>query len=81
MTDRTTTKLQIAILRDLSVRFVMVSPRALERDMIQRGLLRQDGNAYCIAPFGLRVLADALEAGAVEDGLTMLARQKEATHD
>jgi hypothetical protein len=81
MTDRPLGPNQLARLRDMVIRFVGLTPYDTERSLIRRGLLRQDGVAYCITPAGLRALAAAMEAGKVEDGLTMLARQKEkATH-
>jgi hypothetical protein len=58
-------------------------PYATEPSLIRRGMLQQDGGGcYCITPAGLRALADAIEAGKVEDGLTWFARQKaEAARD
>jgi hypothetical protein len=73
---------QIAALRDLALRYVGLVPDTIARSLIARGLLREDGGAYCINAAGLRALADALDAGKVEDGLTWFARQKaEAKRD
>jgi hypothetical protein len=77
MPDRPLGPKQLGALRDLALRYVGLVPNATDRSLIARGMLRQDGSeAYCIAPAGLRALADAIEAGKVEDGLTWFARQK-----
>lgn len=57
------------------VRRVCLTPMREDRSLIKRGLLRADeSGACCITPDGLRALADALEAGRLEDGLTAWAR-------
>lgn len=69
---------QLAVLRDLSLRYVGLVPYETERSLIRRGLLRSDDGPYCITSAGLRALADAMDAGKIEDGLTWFARQKKA---
>lgn len=52
------------------VRCIGLAPRREERALIKRGLLRtDDSGAYCITPSGLRALADAMDAGRINDGL------------
>lgn len=50
------------------------------RAMVKRGLLRQrePGNgSVCISPLGLRVLADEMEAGRVDDALERMRKDVE----
>jgi F0F1-type ATP synthase epsilon subunit len=58
----------------------MVVPGTTERGLIQRGLLKvgETGGFACITPTGLRVLADAMEAGKVADALERMKRSVEA---
>lgn len=78
MPDRPLGPKQLAVLRDMSLRYVGLVPYETERSLIRRGLLRSDDGPYCITAAGLRTLADAMDAGKVEDGLAWFARQKEA---
>lgn len=62
-----------------TVRRVGLTPYREERALIKRGLLRTDDTgAYCITPSGLRALADAMEAGRLDDGLTAWRKKVEA---
>ncbi len=58
----------------------MVVPGKTERGLIERGLLKvgESGGFACITPAGLRVLADAMEAGKVADALERIKRYVEA---
>jgi hypothetical protein len=56
----------------------LITPGKSERGMIAKGLLRQDdGGACCITPAGLRVLADEIEAGRVDDALERMKAEAE----
>lgn len=82
MPKRLPGRAQLASLCRLPVNVVGLTPFATERSLIRSGLLRQDENgAYCITPAGLRALADALDAGKIEDGLTLFARRKGQAND
>lgn len=53
---------------------VLLTPGRSEHALVARGLLRshkgtKGGEACCIAPAGLRALADAMEAGMVDDAI------------
>lgn len=78
MPDRPLGPKQLDALRGLALGLVGLVPDATDRSLIRRGMLRQeDGDGcYCIAPAGLRALADAIEAGKVEDALTTFARRR-----
>jgi hypothetical protein len=77
MPDRRLGPKQLATLRDLTLRYVGLVPYATERSLIRRGLLRAaDDGPYCVSAAGLRALADAIDAGQVEDGLAWFARQR-----
>lgn len=57
----------------------MVVPGETELGLIKRGLLRtRDGGMACITPAGLRVLADEMEAGRVDDALERMRKDVEA---
>lgn len=45
--------------------------------LVKKGLLRErePGRACCITPAGLRVLADEMEAGRVEDALERIKKE------
>jgi hypothetical protein len=55
----------------------MIVPGKTERGLIQRGLLKvEDNGGFArITPAGLRALADAMEAGRVEDCLMRMKRK------
>jgi hypothetical protein len=56
---------------------VLLTPSAGDRALVQRGLLRErePGGACCITPAGLRALADAMEAGRVDDALEAMLKE------
>jgi hypothetical protein len=58
---------------------LLVSGRS-EAGMVRRGLLRErePGKAVCITPLGLRVLADEMESGRVDDALDRMRKDVEA---
>jgi F0F1-type ATP synthase epsilon subunit len=47
--------------------------------MVKRGLLKcaNNGGFACITPFGLRVLADEMEAGRVDDAIERIRKDVE----
>jgi F0F1-type ATP synthase epsilon subunit len=57
----------------------MIVPGKAERAMIARGLLKcsATGGFACITPAGLRVLADEMEAGRVDDALERMRKNVE----
>ena len=57
----------------------MVVPGKTERTLISRGLLRchENGGFACITPSGLRVLADEMESGRVDDALERMRKEVE----
>ncbi len=57
-------------------RLLLVPGRA-EKGLVVKGLLRErePGKACCISPAGLRVLADEMEAGRVDDALEAMRKQ------
>lgn len=51
----------------------LVLPDKVSRSLVKRGLFRENtGGSSCITPAGLRALADAMENGALPDGLTRI---------
>lgn len=58
----------------------LIVPTPRERSMIARGLLKcgESGGFACITPLGLRVLADEMEAGRVDDALTRIRKHVES---
>lgn len=69
--------------RELLVSFrvgsLLLTPNGVSRTLVARGLLREDkpGGSCCITPAGLRALADAMEAGQVQDAITTFAAKRE----
>ena len=57
----------------------MVVPGKTERAMIARGLLKCDekGGFACITPLGLRILADEMEAGRIDDAIERIRKSVE----
>lgn len=50
----------------------------VSRSLERRGLLRSDNDSFfCITPAGLRVLADALEAGRIDGAIEWSRRERE----
>lgn len=58
---------------------LLLVPGKSERGLIKRGLLRESepGKACCISPAGLRVLANEMDAGRVEDALQAIRKHRE----
>ena len=52
----------------------LVTPDAVSRRLIKRGLLADEGSAIRITPAGLRALADEMEAGRVETAIEAMKR-------
>ena len=66
-------------------RVALTSDKASQA-LVQRGLLRTDNAGTCITAAGLRVLADEMDAGRMQDALARMreqakARRKEAPRD
>lgn len=59
---------------------LLLVPGPRHRSMVERGLLRQSdsGGSVCITPKGLRVLADEMERGRVDDALEHMRKDVEA---
>jgi hypothetical protein len=57
----------------------LVVPGKAERAMIKRGLLRcaDSGGFACITPLGLRVLANEMEAGRIDDAVERIRKDVE----
>ncbi len=57
----------------------LLVPGKSEAGMVKRGLLREraPGKSVCITPFGLRVLADEMESGRVDDALERMRKDVE----
>lgn len=54
---------------------ILLTPNRSSAGMVKRGLLWMDEHGgCCIAPAGLRVLADEMEAGRVADALTTMKK-------
>lgn len=72
-------QLELLILAS-SVTSVLLSTDKVSASLVKRGLLRERdaGKACCIAPAGLRLLADEMEAGRVDDALEAIRKQVEA---
>lgn len=63
-------KHQLSLLRNLGTTAAVVAPDAMTRRLCELGLMKahggKDGSFAAITPAGLRVLADAVEAGKIE---------------
>lgn len=74
---RPLTSNQISVLFGLAGSRVLITPDRTSRRLAELGLLRSnDRGVCCIAPAGLRALADAIEAGRQQDALDTLAAQR-----
>ena len=56
---------------------VLLTPGRSEAGLVKRGLLkeREPGRACTITPAGLRALAEAMEAGLIEDAIELMRKQ------
>ena len=56
----------------------LIVPGKVSESLVRRGLLKcyDDGSFSCITPNGLRALADALEAGKVDDAHVGIEKDK-----
>jgi F0F1-type ATP synthase epsilon subunit len=56
----------------------LIVPDKVALSLVKRGLLKtEDGGFACITPAGLRVLADELESGRIEDAHEWARRERE----
>lgn len=61
---------------------LLLTPTREDRRMVARGFLRADeGGACCITAAGLRALADAMDAGRLQDGIEAWEAMKKAKVD
>lgn len=69
-------QLQILVMLGSPTMSLVVPDRAA-RALIKRGMLRASdtGGFACITPLGLRVLADEMEAGHVDDVLSRMKKE------
>lgn len=57
--------------------WLLVTPLRRDQALVRRGLLRaDDGGRLCITPAGLRALADAMEAGRVQDAIERVKQRE-----
>lgn len=82
MARRLTDQQLAALAAVTGVHRLLLTPGRTERALAARGLLSADeGGACCVTPAGLRALAEAMEAGRLQDAHQTWAEMRRAKAD